>query len=262
MFINLIKKIPFIFTCTVLVLFFFTSCKTVTPENQDASNLHLQIALGHIQNQNYPQALRELQIAEQLNPNHPYVQSNLGLVYILRDRNDLAEKFLKKSIQLKPDFTEAKNNLAHAYIELGRNSEAEALLKDVVSDFTFVDYPTAYINYANLEFNRQKYTEAIIYAKKAIEGNNSNCFAWLYLGRSYLELNQYTAALAALEKASGLCLAVGTDSAHYYTAIALYRNKHKDLAKKKFQELIRLFPNGKNFEKSQQMLNVINKGIL
>lgn len=244
------------------LLCFAASCQTVNRDNDDAASLHLQIAVGHIQNENYPLALKELLVAQDLNPRNPYVQSNLGVVYLLRERNDLAEEHFKKALSLKSDMTEVKNNLARIYIDQKKEDKAEKLLGEVMSDLTFIDYPAAYANYGLLEFNRQHYLQAVDYFKKSLEKNRENCDVLVYMGRCYLEQKEYKSALNYFNKATPICIEQNSDESHYYGAIAYFRNKQKDLSKQKFEELIKLFPQGKNVEKAQQMLDVIKKGNL
>lgn len=246
-----------------LIIFLF-SCSTLTKDkDQDESaQLHMQIATSQMNSGNYPIALKELLIAEDLSPNNALVQANLGRVYFLRERFDLSEKHYKKAISLKPDFTEAKNSLARAYIEYGQLKQAETLLKDVMSDLTYVDFPKAYANYGILEFKRKNYSSAISYFKKSLERDRENCFTQVYLGRSYLESKELSLAVSQLEKSIPFCMQVDSDEAHFYSAIALYRDNQVDKSKLRFQEQLKLFPSGYNNEKAQKMLELVQKGAL
>ncbi|MBY0452117.1 MAG: hypothetical protein K2P92_03710, partial [Bdellovibrionaceae bacterium] len=63
-----------------------------------------------------------------------------------------------------------------------------------------------------------------------------------------------------LDKAITFCSQADSDEGHYYSAIALYRNKQTDLALARFEEVVKLFPEGKNAEKSRKMIEIIRKG--
>lgn len=247
----------------VILLFAFSvfGCATGTSiEKAETAELHLQIANDYLNKENYPVALKELLIAQDLNPNNPAVQANLGLVYFMRERYELAEKHYKRAIAIKPDYTDAKNNLGRIYIEIGQYKQAESLLKDVLSDLTYIDFPKAYANFGVLEFRRKNYASAISHFKKSLERDRENCYTQVYLGRCYLELNDTGYAVTQLEKAIPFCHQIGVDEAHFYSAIALYRNDQKNKAKIRFEELIRLFPSGYNIEKAQKMLELLKKG--
>lgn len=247
----------------IILLFAFgmVSCATkISEEKNETAELHLQIANDYLKKENYPIALKELLIAEDLDPNNPAVQANLGLVYFMRERYELSEKHYKKAISIKPDYTDAKNNLGRVYVEIGQYKQAEVLLKDVLSDLTYIDFPKAYANYGVLEFKRKNYASATGYFKKSLERDRENCYTQVYLGRCYLELKDTTYAVLQLEKAIPFCQQIGADEAHFYSAIALYRNDQKDKARIRFEELIRLFPSGYNIEKAQKMLELLKKG--
>jgi type IV pilus assembly protein PilF len=237
-------------------------CTTVREEKNETADLHMQVAIAHMQKENYPLALKELLIAQELSPRDAAIQANLGHVYFMRERFDLSEQHYKRALSLQPNFTDAKNNLARVYIETSQNRLAEALLKEVLLDLTYVDFPRAYANYGVLEFNRKRYKVAINYLKRALEKDRENCYTHVYLGRSFLELKENLLAVAQLEKAVLFCSPLEIEDGHYYSAIALYRNSQKDRAIFRFEELIKLFPNSKYIDRSRKMLEVLRKGDL
>lgn len=238
-----------------------TGCAATQKKTEQAA-LHLQLAVNFIQQENYPIALQELLTSQELDPSNPDTQAYLGFVYFMRERLDLSEKHFKKAVTLNPKFSDAKNNLARVYIETGRLKEAESLLKEILVDYTYTDFPKAYFNYGMLEFNRKNYRASLGFFSKAIQKNRENCLAHVYIGRNYLELKEASIAVEELNKAINFCQPLQVDDAHYYNAIALFRNNQKDLATVRFQELLKLYPAGKNRENAQKMLDVIKKGNL
>ena len=247
----------------LLLSFLLTSCTGESRvEKNETAELHMQIAISHMQKENYPLALKELLIAQDLSPRDAAIQANLAHVYFMRERYDLSEQHYKRAIDLQPTFTDAKNNLARVYIETSQNRQAETLLKEVLADLTYSDYHRAYANYGVLEFNRKRYKTAISYLKRALEKDRENCYSHVYLGRSYLELKENLLAVSQLEKAISFCTPIDVDDAHYYSAIALFRNNQKDRAIFRFEELIKLFPNSKYLDRTRKMLEVLKKGTL
>lgn len=249
----------------ILLIFYFAlqSCVSMpNTENQESAELHMQIAVSYIQKDNLPSALKELLIAEDLAPKNAAVQSNLGLVYFLRERYEISERHYLQAISYRPDYTEAKNNLARVYTETGQYRKAEPLLQEALKDLTYNDYPSVYANYGILEFKRKRYSMATTYLKKSLEIDRENCLTQVYLGRSYLEMNELTLATDQLEKAISFCQPLGIDEAHYYGALAFYRNSQRDRAMVRFEEMIKFFPTGPNNEKAKKMLALIKKGNL
>ncbi len=250
-------------TLVIISYLALQSCASMpNAENQESAELHMQIAVSYIQKDNLPSALKELLMAEDLAPKNAAVQSNLGLVYFLRDRFELSERHYLRAISFRPDYTEAKNNLARVYTEIGQYRKAEPLLQEALKDLTFNDYPSVYANYGILEFKRKRYDVAITYLKKSLEIDRENCLTQVYLGRSYLEMKELSLATDQLEKAISFCQPAGIDEAHYYGALAFYRNSQRDRAMVRFEELIKFFPTGPNNEKAKKMLALIKKGNL
>lgn len=242
--------------------FLFWGCAHTTPKKSELADLRMQMGISFIQKENYPSALQELLIAEEYDPSNPLIHTNLAFVYFMRDRIDLAETHYKKAIALKPDFTDAKNNLARLYIENGKYNLAIPLLNEALKDLTYNDYPKIYENLGVLEFKRNRYTNAKIYFRKALESNQNNCANRLFLGRSLLELKDLPQATLELNKSVSACKNLGLDDAHFYSAIALFRNKQRESAMLRFEEMIKLYPNGKNTPQAKRMLDYIRKGTL
>lgn len=250
-----------------LFLFFIAAvlaaCASKTSiEQNETALLHMQIAIDDIKNERYPKALKELLVAEKYSPNNPYIQANLGFVYFMREKYELAEKHYLKSIALKPDFAESKNTLARAYIEIGQYTKARSLLNEVLADLTYVGFAKAQTNLGVLEFKLKNYPEALANLKKSLEHDRSDCTTHVYLGRTYLELKDFSFAASQLDKAISFCDQTSSDEAYYYSAIALYRAGRKAQAQSRFAELIKYFPNGANADKAQKMLDLIKKGEL
>lgn len=229
--------------------------------NKTAADLKMQIGVSYLVNNNLPLALKELLAAAELDPENSYIQNNLGIIYFMREKYELSYKYFSKAIDLNPHFTEAKNNLARLYIEQKQYSKAQKILDTVLSDLTYTNVFSAYFNYGLSWFNQGQYSNAKDYFEKALNENREDCFSMVYYGRSLLELKQLEAASKQLDQAAYFCTSENVDEAHFYSAIAYYRLQNTSKSQARFEELIKLFPNGKNSKKSQQMIELIKKGI-
>ena len=65
----------------------------------------------------YPEAIRELQIARDIDPLSLAANTYLGLAYQLNGNGALAQAFYKKALELDPNFFEAHSSLASAYMQ-------------------------------------------------------------------------------------------------------------------------------------------------
>lgn len=238
----------------------FTGCVTDSLVQKEKSSLHLQIGVGHLNKQNYPAALRELLIAQDLDPANPIVQNNLGLTYFFRERYDLAERHLLKAVSLSSNYTEARNNYARLLIEIKKYKLAEEQLDLVLNDLTYPGFVKAYNNYGLSKFNQKQYADAKIYFKKAFDFEKDNCLAYNYYGRSALELGETQLSVQFLDKAINFCDRALTDEPNFYSALAYYRLGQKSKALARFEELIKLYPDGIYKDKAVRMSELIKKG--
>lgn len=244
------------FLIYILAINFLTSC--IGPSKAKQSAVYkVEIANSFMQGRNYPAALKELISAEQDDPNNAQVQEYLGHVYLARERYELAEKHYLKALDLDPNFTDVRNSLARLYIETGRLNKSEEFLKLAMNDLTYIPYYRTLANYGVLEFKRKNFTKAADYFKKSLEKDRENCETNIYLGRSYLEGNDLDVAILQFEKSLSFCSQINSDAAHYYSAISLYRKNEVARAQTRFEELIKLYPEGFHNEKARKMLSLI-----
>lgn len=241
-----------------MILFFIAGC-TSFRVNQEASMLHAANGTSFYQNENYSLALKEFLIAEKNDPDSPAIQNSLGLTYFMKERHQIAIKHFERSLKLDPNFTDARNNLARVYIEVGRYQDAERMLNIVTNDLTYTGQDRAYINLGLSFFNQKKYDLAKDNFLKAINSQQDNCFAHTYYGRSFFELKNYEASIQALDKAIEFCQKLLIDEPHYYSALSFYRLGEKQKSITRFQEVIKLYPNGKYSDRSKGMLNIIKR---
>ena len=169
----------------------------------------------------------------------------------------MAEKHYLKALSLDSKFTDVRNSLARLYIDTSRFNKAEEYLKAAMNDLTYIPYHRTLTNYGVLEFKRKKFSKAVEYFRKSLEKDRENCETNVYLGRSYLEDNETDRAIQQLEKSISFCSQVNSDAAHYYSAIALYRKNEVARAQTRFEEVVKIFPDGFHNDKARKMLSLI-----
>lgn len=236
-----------------------SSCSS-TREKKDKADLYMQRGVSLIEAGNLPAALKDLLSAEELDPENPIIQNNLGLVYFLREKIDLSINHFSKAISLNKNYTEARNNLARVLVEKKRFKEADEQLKIVLADLTYGNQEGAYVNQGLLYFNQGEYLKSQESFLKSLQINPENCLAQSYFGRAYLELNNTAKAAESLDRAVSLCQRELFDEPHYFSAIAHFRLGEKEKAKVRFNEILKFYPKGKYKEKARAMLDLIDKG--
>jgi type IV pilus assembly protein PilF len=244
------------FLIYILAINFLTSCLSPSKSKQSAV-YKVEIANSFMNGKNYPAALKELLSAEQDDPKNAQVQEYLGHVYLARERVELAEKHYLNALELDPNFTDVRNSLARLYIDTGRLNKSEEFLKVAMNDLTYIPYHRTLANYGVLEFKRKNFSKAAEYFKKSLEKDRENCDTNIYLGRSFLEGKDLEFAIQQFERSISFCSQINSDAAHYYSAISLYRKNEVARAQTRFEELIKLYPEGFHSEKARKMLSLI-----
>lgn len=231
-----------------------------TKQEKEKADLYLRMGSSLIEEGNYPSALSALLKAQELDPQNPLILNNLGQVYFLREKYELAEKQFRKAIELQKDYTDARNNLSRVLIEQGKYAEAEKELNIVLADLTYGGADRAYINLGLAKFNQKQFTQAEQAFVKVLKLKSDDCIASDYYGRSIFEQKDYSRAAEALDRAIGFCQKNLFDEPHFYSALAYYRLGDKEKSMARFEELIKLYPDGKYRQKAKGMLDLIRKG--
>jgi tetratricopeptide (TPR) repeat protein len=153
-----------------------------------------------MQQRNFSSALREFLKAEKLYSKDPYLQNDLGLAYMAKDRLDLAIKHFKKAVKLKPDYAPARNNLGTAYLANKEWDVAIACFKEIIDDILYATphYPLTNLGWAH--YNKKEYELAEKYYSDALRLEPNFVIALRGLGRTYIAMERAADAVAMLEK--------------------------------------------------------------
>jgi len=235
-------------------------CSSLSKDSEATADLHMRIGTAHFDNGDYPTALKELLEAEKLAPNNPLIHNNLGLTYFMRERYDLAEKSLRRAIELNEKYSDARNNLARVLIEVRKYKDAEAELNLVLKDLTYGGVSRAWINMGLLRFAQKNWRGSRDAFSKALAQAREDCVAQTFYGRSLFGLADYPSAAEALDRAVGFCQRQSYDEPHYFSALAWYRAGDRDRALARFEQITKLYPDGKYRDKARAMLDLIKKG--
>ncbi len=116
-----------------------TGCNTTEVRTVRVESVaHLDICLMYIKQKDYPNAIRECQVATQTNPTAA-AYSNLGVAYIQVGKNNLALTALQNARRLDPADPYVRYNLAALYSLLDKTDLALESL-DTALNYGFKDF--------------------------------------------------------------------------------------------------------------------------
>ncbi len=148
---KLISPFCALIICVLIIMAAMVACG---PEVQQQARKKAKGAmnLGHayLLQGDYTTALRELLDAEKKIPDNPYLQNDLGLIFMAKKRPDLAEEHFKKAVKLKPDYIPAKNNLGTAYLKQKKWDQAIKIFKSISGNLLYATphYPLSNMGWA------------------------------------------------------------------------------------------------------------------
>jgi Tfp pilus assembly protein PilF len=227
---------------------------------KDEAALHARIGTALLQQGHYPDALRELLVAEKLDSRNALIQNNLGLAYFLREKYKLSAEHIARAIDLDPKYSEARNNYGRVLIELGRYDDAIAQLRIVLADLTYNDPAKALVNLGLAQFRKGDFQQARSTFAKAIQTNRDNCLAQTLYGRSLFEMGQFSQAANALDNANIVCHSnnqPGFDEPQYFSGLAYYKLGNTSSAVSRMEDVVKFYPDGKYAKKAEDLLKLM-----
>ncbi len=240
-----------------LVVQFILSTACSTAHHRDEASLRLQLGTSMLEVGNLPGALRELLKAEAEDPNNEVVQNNLGLVYFLRDHDDLAIQHLRRAIEIKPNYSDARNNYGRLLIETAQYDRGIVEIEHVLADLTYDQPQKAYLNLGLAYFRKNDFRIAKSKLTEALKIDRRNCLAQILYGRSVLELGELEAATRTLDNSIILCKDAKADEARYYSGLSYYKLGQPSPAIARMEEVVRLYPEGAYAKKAQSLLKLM-----
>lgn len=98
---------------------------------------HFNIAADHMDNGRVELAVRELLMAERLDPENVRVQHSLAIAYLQKGKQAEAEQRLERILNLRPQILEVRYNLSTLYLNQGRYEDCIEQSKILFDDPTF-----------------------------------------------------------------------------------------------------------------------------
>jgi Tfp pilus assembly protein PilF len=125
----------------LLALMVVPGCATPDPAQQvDAdrrARAHYGLAMEYLREGRLALSIRELEAAEQIDSDDPWIQLALGETYRQRGMEEEAETHLDNALRLRPGFQPALLNLSALYIQGERYEEAVEVADRLLDDATF-----------------------------------------------------------------------------------------------------------------------------
>ncbi len=239
-----------------LVVLVVSGCASYEHRSAEA-DLHAKIGTSLLMEKQYPQALAELLLAEELDPKSASIQNNLGLTYFYRNRIDLAQKHLARAVELDAGFTEARNNLARILIERGKYDQALIQLRIAEKDLTYASPQQIQMNFA-IAYQRRglmKQAEPILRANML--SPDTACLSTSMLGQNLYSQSRYEEAIALLAKPLSNCPSQAAEM-QMVTALSHVKLGNSQLARRYLNHIVKKYPETEISKTAQKKLKSLS----
>ena len=233
------------------------ACAHQVRDKERRAQLHLKMGTAHLTKGQYPQALSELLIAEELDPDSSAIHNNLALAYLVRDHHEKAEEHAREAVRLAQKNTEARNNLGRILIEQGKYQKAVKELKLAISDLTYKYPEKSHSNLGLAYFRSGQYDQAITQLRKALSYQRKHCSSLIYYGRSLYEKNQYRVAAETLDQALRNCPLAVKQEPQFFAAMSYLKEGESSEALARLEALVHEHPDGKYVNRAKQLMTKI-----
>jgi tetratricopeptide (TPR) repeat protein len=156
-------------------------------------------ALGYQLNQKYDLALATYLKANKINPKHPKVWCNLGVLYFQTDQYPQAESALRFATMASPEYARAWDNLAAALGAQDKLDEALIACKRAIE--LRPEYPEAFFKMGVIYFTRNDFPHAAAEFQRAALHPAIAAYCDSFQAIIHARLEQADAAEAAVQRA-------------------------------------------------------------
>jgi type IV pilus assembly protein PilF len=224
---------------------------------EEKARLWVSSAQAFLAENDYTGAFQTLATAESEDRSLPEIYLTRSMIYYRKRDLPNALKQIKIALQYNPNSSDAKNTYGRLLIESGESDAAIAPLIEAANDTLFRESFKADTNLGIIYYRRGDYAQSEKYFNQAITNSPSGaCVAYYYRGHLRLRESRFSAAIQDYELATRRFCNNFPD-AHLAMGIAFQDSKQYDKARKKFLEIEQRFPNTQVAEQAVKQLRSV-----
>lgn len=211
---------------------------TPIPEPTLTASEHLDLAIELAENENFDEAIVELQAALEQEPDNTDALASLGGVYLTQEKLEEAMAALEKALNIEADHPLALSNLCGTLALQGADNALDICEQALAENPKDAD---VYNSIGILNGQEGQFDEAITAFLKAIELEPEHNWAHNNLGRTYINMERFEEGVAALNEA--IRITPDNAKAHYNLGLAYANLEQYEDAIAAYQEALQHDPN-------------------
>jgi Tfp pilus assembly protein PilF len=226
--------------------------------NVKKAESHRQLGMDHLANGRPERALRELMMADRLNPDHPGTLYGLARAYLTKDKQPEAEQLMLRALEIHPEYHEGRHDLSTLYIQQERYEESIVQSRILLDDPTFPAPWSAHNNYGWAAFHLGRESEAREHLELSREYNEAYWPALLNLAILETQEGHRLEAIELYQRALELDQDPGAEAETHYRLAEVYVSLGKrDRAMGHLKTAVTHAPNGRWGKKSEDYLKLL-----
>jgi Tfp pilus assembly protein PilF len=182
------------------------SCSGMSAEQRaQSADIHWQLGDNLLSQGDPQQALKEYLASLEIEET-PDAHNGVGLIYAWSlGRPQDAEKELKRALEMRADYSEARTNLGALYISRERYAEAIAQLEKAAADPLYKSRILAQSNLGWALYKSGQPDKGVAEIRGALKVAPKYCLGWRQLGTIYSDVGKLDEASAAFERYAAEC---------------------------------------------------------
>jgi tetratricopeptide (TPR) repeat protein len=252
-----------LFGAMAIVLLLASGCATTQSnfereERSKQAKSHFDLGLDHMDNGRFAQGLRDLLIAEHLDPTSPKIQVAVAEAYMHRGKAEEAEAHLLRAVEIYPGYHDARLNLAGLYLMTGRWEEAAVQSRILIDDPIFPGIWRGFTNLAVAQMRMGDIEGARENLELAIEFQPNYWPALLTLGILESDVGRPAEAVSYFERVlQERMIPSARAEANYRMAEALVSLGNREKAVAHLKTAVVQSPEGEWGKKSEEYLKIL-----
>lgn len=226
-----------------------------TEKTEDASRIHLQVAIDRFNAREYNLAVEACQKAIAADPKFPDAFNHLALIYMETKRYQKSYEAFQKALELKPQYPEVFNNIGVLFNRQEKYAQAIPWFQKALADATYVTPENPLTNMGYGYFKMGQLTTAKTYHQKALDVVPNFCLASKNLGDVYSKEKRFTQAEKHFRKAVRNCPLY--QEARYKLGLVLVKMGDRKLAKLELNKLLKQHKDGPYVDRSHEVLKFL-----
>ena len=243
-----------------LLFLFFCGCVATSQQaenDQKQAEIHYKMGVSQLQANNPSQALKELLMATQLDPQSSSIHGALAQAYQMKKAFPEAEIHYQKALEYSDNDPVYQNNLGALYLDMQLWDKAIEYFDQAASNLLFLSPHIAATGKGFAQFKNNDLEGAVLSFQRAIDMSPSYARAHFLLSEVYHAQGKAGLERRSLERA--VDIAPQFVEAQYQLAVFLYKQQEPEAAARHLKKVLELAPDSDWGQKSADLLRSMGK---